>query len=184
MSLKGLTGGLYRPLTDEAVQTIHDASIRILEKTGFTYESGLEDTLAMLEKAGVTVDREKTRILFPKDLITDLAAKAPERVVLYSRDGKNDLDLTEHRVLDTIASVGPGGNFMTADHTIAHMRKEYFNGNGVTDRKTRDTWVKEGAQDTWSRARKMVKEMLAEEEKSYLPKALDKKIQEKYCILL
>jgi len=483
LSLKGLTGGLYRPLTDEAVQTIHDASIRILEKTGFTYESGLEGTLAMLEKGGTTVDREKTRILFPKDLITDLAAKAPERVVLYSRDGQNDLNLAEHRVylgtggaaikildletgkarpstlndlyqlgrladrlenihfflrpcvptdipesaydinvfytalkatgkhvmagvndvegfqkilelaamvaggmeklqerpfisvitsfaisplklctqstrimqeavkhrvpvalscapmagstspitmagtlaqvhaeqlagiaicqltntgapilyggipgmanltnmgylgggvecgmmnaaihqlanhikvpnynssglsdakipdaqagwekaittllvamsgsnyvhhaagmlesmltvayeqfviddeiigmcckalkgidvdaehlaLDTIASVGPGGNFMTEDHTIAHMRKEYFNGNGVTDRKTRYSWVKEGAQDTSSRARKMVKEMLAEEEKSYLPEALDQRIREKYCILL
>ena len=94
-----------------------------------------------------------------------------------------DVD-AEHLALDTIASVGPGGNFMTADHTIAHMRKEYFNGNGVTDRETRDTWVKEGAQDTWSRARKMVKEMLAEEEKSYLPEALDKKIREKYRILL
>lgn len=483
MNLNGLSGGLYRPLTDEAVQTIHDASIRVLEKTGFTYESGLEDTLAMLEKAGATVDRENTRIFFPKDLITDLAANAPERVVLYSRDGKNDLDLTEHRVylgtggaaikildlqtgkarpstlndlyqlgrlvdrldnihfflrpcvptdipgsaydinvfytalkatgkhvmagvndvegfqkvlelaamvaggvkklqespfisvitsfaisplklctqstrimqeavrhripvalscapmagstspitmagtlaqvhaeqlvgiaicqltntgapilyggipgmanltnmgylggavecgmmnaaihqlanhinvpnynssglsdakipdaqagwekavttllvamsgsnyvhhaagmlesmltvayeqfviddeiigmcckvlkgidvdaehlaLDTIASVGPGGNFMTADHTIAHMRKEYFNGNGVTDRKTRDTWVKEGEIDTWSRARKMVKEMLAKEEKSYLPEALDRKIRKQYDILL
>ena len=483
MSLKGLSGGLYRPLTDEAVQTIHDASIRILEKTGFTYESGLEDTLVMLEKAGATVDRENTRILFPKDLITNLAATAPKRVVLYSRDGKNDLDLTEHRVylgtggaaikildletgkahpstlndlyqlgrlvdrldnihfflrpcvptdipesaydinvfysafkatgkhvmagvndvegfrkvlelaavvaggveklqespfisvitsfaisplklctqstrimqeavkhripvalscapmagstspitmagtlaqihaeqlvgiaicqltnpgapilyggipgmanltnmgylggavecgmmnaaihqmanhiqvpnynssglsdakipdaqagwekavttllvamggsnyvhhaagmlesmlavayeqfviddeiigmcckalkgidvdaehlaLDTIASVGPGGNFMTEDHTIAHMRKEYFNGNGVTDRKSRDHWVQEGAQDTWSRARKMVKEMLAEEEKSYLPEALDRKIRKQYDILL
>jgi len=483
MNLKGLTGGLYRPLTHKAVQAIHDASIRILEKTGFTYESGLEHTLAMLEKAGARVDREKMRILFPKDLITDLAAKAPERVMLYSRDGANDLDLSEHRVylgtggaaikildldtgkarpstsndlyqlgrlvdqldnihfflrpciptdipesaydinvfytalkatgkhvmagvndvegfqkvlelaamvaggveklkenpfisviasfaisplklctqstlimqeavkqripvalscapmagstspitmagtlaqihaeqlvgiaicqlthpgapilyggipgmanltnmgylgggvecgmmnaaihqlanhiqvpnynssgltdakipdaqagwekavttllvamggsnyvhhaagmlesmltvayeqfviddeiigmcckalkgidvdaehlaLDTIANVGPGGNFMTADHTIAHMRKEYFNGNGVTDRNTRHTWVKEGAQDTWSRARKMVKAILAEEEKSYLSEALDREIRETYAILL
>ena len=104
MSLKGLTGGLYQPLTDEAIQTIHDASIRILEKTGFTYESGLEDTLDVLEKAGAALDRENARILFPKDLITDLAAKAPERIVLYSRDGKNDLDLTKHRVY-----LGTGG---------------------------------------------------------------------------
>ena len=483
MSLKGLSGGSYRPLTEEAVQTIHDASTRILENTGFTYESGLEETLEMLEKAGATVNRREKRIFFPKDLIADLAAKAPERVVLCSRDGKNDLDLTEHRVylgtggaaikildldtgkarpttlndlyqlgrlvdrldhihfflrpcvptdipksaydinvfytalkttgkhvmagvndvegfrnvlelaamvagdmeklkegpfisvitsfaisplklctqstrimqeavkyripvalscapmagstspvtmagtlaqvhaeqlagiaicqlahpgapvlyggipgmanltnmgylggavecgmmnaavhqlanhiqvpnynssglsdakipdaqagwekaattllvamggsnyvhhaagmlesmlavsyeqfiiddeiigmccralkgievddehlaLDTIAGVGPGGNYMTADHTIAHMRKEYFSGNGVTDRKTRDTWTREGALDAWSRARKMAVALLAEEEKSYLPEALDQKIRKRFDILL
>ncbi len=483
MELKGLTGELYRPLTDDAVQTIHDASIRILAEIGFTYESGLEETLAMLEAAGATVDRENTRIRFPRKLIAELAASAPERVLLHSRDGKNDLDLTEHRVylgtggaaikildldtgkarpttlndlyqlgrlvdrldnihfflrpcvptdipesaydinvfyaalkatgkhvmagvndvegfqkvlelaamvagsleklqekpflsvitcfaisplklctqstrimqeavnhgipvalscapmagstspitmagtlaqihaeqlvgiaicqlthpgapvlyggipgmanltnmgylggavecgmmnaavhqlanyikvpnynssglsdakipdaqagwekalttllvamggsnyvhhaagmlesmlavayeqfiiddeiigmcckalkgidvdaehlaLDAIAGVGPGGDFMTADHTIAHMRKEYFTGNGVSDRKTRDTWVAEGAQDTWLRARKMVTKMLAEEEKSYLPEDLDGKIRKRFDILL
>ena len=483
MNLKGLSGGRYRPLSDEAVRTIHDASIRILEKTGFTYESGLDDTLEMLENAGVFVNRENRRILFPKDLITDLLNKAPEQVILYSRDGKNDLDLSEHRVhlgtggaaieildletgnarpstlndlyqlgrlvdqldnihfflrpcvptdipesaydinvfytalkatgkhvmagvnnveslrnvldiaamvadgmenlqerpfisvitcfaisplklctpstrimqeavkhripvalscapmagstspitmagtlaqvhaeqlagitlcqltnpgapilyggipgmanltnmgylggavecgmmnaaihqlahhirvpnynssglsdakipdaqagwekatttllaamggsnyvhhaagmlesmlavayeqfviddeiigmcckalkgidvddehlaLDTINRVGPGGNFLTEDHTIAHMRKEYFNGNGVTDRKARDHWEREGSQDTWSRARKMVYELLAEDEKSYLPETVDRRIREKYRILI
>ncbi|MEX1327846.1 MAG: hypothetical protein AB1Z29_13660 [Desulfobacterales bacterium] len=32
------------------------------------------------------------------------ADRAPERVVLFSRDGKNDLDLTQHRVY-----LGTGG---------------------------------------------------------------------------
>jgi len=32
------------------------------------------------------------------------AAGAPERVILFSRDGKNDLDLTQHRVY-----LGTGG---------------------------------------------------------------------------
>jgi trimethylamine--corrinoid protein Co-methyltransferase len=94
-----------------------------------------------------------------------------------------DVD-AEHLALDTIARVGPGGNFMTADHTLAHMRKEYFNGSGLTDRKTRDVWVKEGRQDTWSRARKMVKEILAKEEKSYLAEDLDRKIRKQFDILL
>ena len=79
MNLKGLTGGLYRPLTDEAVQIIHDASIHILEKTGFTYESGLEDTLAMLEKAGATVNREKTRIHFQLSVTICITSRAGQK---------------------------------------------------------------------------------------------------------
>ena len=104
MNLKGLSGGQYRPLTDEQVKTIHEASLAILERTGFTYESGLENTLTMLEKAGVTVNRDQSRLFFPKDLVVEQTHKAPERVIMYSRDGKNDLDLTKDR-----AHLGTGG---------------------------------------------------------------------------
>jgi trimethylamine--corrinoid protein Co-methyltransferase len=104
MKLKGLSGGQYRPLSEEQVKTIHKASLSILEKTGFTFESGLENVLDMLNNAGATVDRDKTRIYFPGDLVIEQASKAPERVVLFSRDGQNDLDLTEHCV-----HLGTGG---------------------------------------------------------------------------
>lgn len=104
MDSKGLLGVQYRPLSDDQVRTIHEASLTVLEKTGFTFESGLEDTLEMLEKAGASVDRQRARIRFPRELITRAVSKAPRRVILYSRDGKNDLDLTEHRV-----HLGTGG---------------------------------------------------------------------------
>ena len=104
MDLIGLSGGQYRPLSKEQVKTIHEASLALLEKTGFTYESGLEDTLTMLEKAGVTVNREQSRLFFPKNLIVEQTNKVPERVIMYSRDGKNDLDLTKDRV-----HLGTGG---------------------------------------------------------------------------
>ncbi len=104
MKLKGLSGGQYRPLSEEQIKTIHEASLSILEKTGFTFETGLEDTLDMLKKAGATIDRNNARIYFPGDLVMEQSSKAPERVVLFSRDGRNDLDLTEHRV-----HLGTGG---------------------------------------------------------------------------
>jgi len=104
MSCKGLSGGLYKPLSDRDVEIIHEASLSILEKTGITYESGLENTLDMLEKAGTAIDRMTGRIKFPRDLIMAQAAKAPARVMLYSRDGRNDLDLTENKV-----HLGTGG---------------------------------------------------------------------------
>ena len=104
MNSKVLSGGQYLPLSEKQLKTIHEASLDILEKTGFTYETGLDNTLSMLENAGMTVDRERARIFFPRDKVMELAARAPEQVVMYSRDGKNDLDLTKHQV-----HLGTGG---------------------------------------------------------------------------
>ena len=44
MDLKGLAGGQYKPLSETDIQTLHEAALALLEKTGFTYESGLDDT--------------------------------------------------------------------------------------------------------------------------------------------
>ncbi len=104
MSNKGFSGGQYRPLSENQVQTIHETSLAILEKTGFTFELGLEKTLEMLEKAGARVNRDFSRVFFPRDLVMEQVGKAPERVILYSRDGQNDLDLGEDRVY-----MGTGG---------------------------------------------------------------------------
>jgi trimethylamine--corrinoid protein Co-methyltransferase len=104
MNLKGLSGGLYAPLSPDQVETIHDASLSILESIGITFESGLNTTLEMLEAAGATVDRKQARVTFPRKLVMAQAAKAPKQVMLYSRDGKNDLDLNRHQVY-----LGTGG---------------------------------------------------------------------------
>ena len=104
MKLKGLSGGQYRPLSEQQIKTIHEASLSILEKTGFTFEAGLEHTLGMLKKAGATVNRNNARIYFPGDLVMEQVVKAPERVLLFSRDRRNDLDLTKNRV-----HLGTGG---------------------------------------------------------------------------
>jgi trimethylamine--corrinoid protein Co-methyltransferase len=85
MQSGGFSGGQYRPLSEDQVKKIHEASLSILEKIGFTYEKGLESTLEMLEGAGAAVDREQSRITFPRELVMEQAARAPERVILYSR---------------------------------------------------------------------------------------------------
>jgi trimethylamine--corrinoid protein Co-methyltransferase len=104
MNSKGLSGGIYKPLTPQGIDAIHEASLSVLEKTGITYESGLDDTLAMLQAAGAAIDRDSARIRLPRHLVTAQAACAPRQVVLYSRDGKNDLDLTQDKV-----HLGTGG---------------------------------------------------------------------------
>ena len=55
MKLKGLSGGLYQPLSLKDIETLHDASLTILEKTGFRFEEGLDETIDLLEANGATV---------------------------------------------------------------------------------------------------------------------------------
>jgi trimethylamine--corrinoid protein Co-methyltransferase len=104
MTSKGLNGGIYKPLSDADIATIHRAALDILENTGMTYEEGLEETLDLLSAAGATVDAVRARITFPRELVTAQAATAPARVVLYGREGAHDLDLTEDKV-----HIGTGG---------------------------------------------------------------------------
>ena len=104
MNLMGLQGGQYQPLTREQVVTIHGAALKILEKTGITYEEGLEATADMLEANGAVVDRDEKRIRIPAALIEASVVKAPEQVILCGQDPKNDLNLTENRV-----HMGTGG---------------------------------------------------------------------------
>jgi len=97
MSTGGLTGGLYKPLTDQEVETIHQKALDILEQVGIGYEDDLE-ALDMLDRAGCDIDRHTARIYFPRDIVTAMVAKAPREFTLYSRDGKNDLHLGQDRV--------------------------------------------------------------------------------------
>ncbi|MGD2098281.1 MAG: trimethylamine methyltransferase family protein [Desulfobacterales bacterium] len=104
MSLKGLPGGHYQPLNHQQVENLHAAALSVLEKTGFSYEAGLDETIAMTEEFGMQVDPEHNRVYFPRDKIMELVNKAPQSVVLYSRDGENDLHLEDDRVY-----LGTGG---------------------------------------------------------------------------
>jgi len=104
MNLMGLQGGQYRPLSPGQIETIHEASLNILEQTGIAYEQGLEDTVQMLADNGATVDRERKNIKFPRKMISEQVLKAPEKVILCGRDPRNDLNLTENRV-----HLGTGG---------------------------------------------------------------------------
>jgi trimethylamine--corrinoid protein Co-methyltransferase len=86
----------------------------------------------------------------------------------------------ERLALEVIDAVGPGGNFMTHAHTLKHMRTEYFNGNGVTDRRSRTKWEQDGCLNARERARRIARKILAAPEVSYLPEAVDSAIRSRY----
>jgi trimethylamine--corrinoid protein Co-methyltransferase len=90
----------------------------------------------------------------------------------------------EYLALDVIDSAARGGDFIKSAHTMKHMKLEYFSGNGVTDTKNLDKWIKAGRLDAWKRARKIAREILARSASHYLPDEIDSAIREKYDIRL
>ena len=77
----GIAGTQYRPLSEQDVETVHNAALTILETTGVTYEEGLSETIDMLAQAGADVDRATARVRLPRPLITEQVAKAPNQVI-------------------------------------------------------------------------------------------------------
>ena len=100
----GLKGGQYQPLDNKQVEIIHEAALSILERTGIGFEEELGPVVDILIQAGAHLDPSRSRLTLPRELVQECLQLAPERVVLYSRDGKNDLDLTEDKV-----HLGTGG---------------------------------------------------------------------------
>ncbi len=91
-------GGQYKPLSDEQVETIHNAALTILEEVGITYTPDQSDLIEELRITGARIERAESRIRFDRELIKQALSHAPDRLVLYSRNGKNDLDLHGDRV--------------------------------------------------------------------------------------
>lgn len=91
----GLEGGQYKPLSDAHVLKIHHAALDVLETIGLA--DAPESGVGYLTDAGA-IQGADGRIRFPRDLVEDALAKANRSVILMSRDGLTDLDLSGDRV--------------------------------------------------------------------------------------
>ena len=72
--------------------------------------------------------------------------------------------------------------FLNTDQTFAYMRSEYYLGNGITSRDSRDKWVKAGSKDAATRAREMVNNLLSQTDEAAIPGEVDRAIRQKYNI--
>jgi len=78
------------------------------------------------------------------------------RIVFRFAQGIEVNDMT--LALNIIQKVGPGGNFLAERHMLDHLRKEHFIPD-LTDRRSYDTWLKDGTKDLVTRAKEIIKEM-------------------------
>lgn len=91
----GLSGGQYRPLSDQDMARIHAAVLDALEQIGLADAppSGID---AMCRAGAILGD--DGRIRFPRALIEDTIAKANRAITLYGRDAQHDMHLGGTRV--------------------------------------------------------------------------------------
>ncbi len=98
----GLTGGQYRPLTQDQVGRIHQSALRILEEIGVRVE--LPEAAEVFQDAGAVVNAPDRRVRIPARLIERSLRSAPSAVCLCGRDSNHDLRLEGAKV-----HMGTGG---------------------------------------------------------------------------
>ena len=98
----GLLGGQYKPLKDDDVRRISEASFELLERVGIeVHPSECRD---IFEKAGARIDAGRNRVYIPRGMVEDALATAQNEVFLAGRDPKHDMVLGGTRVY-----MGTGG---------------------------------------------------------------------------
>lgn len=91
----GMSGGTYKPLTDQGVLQIHNAALEALETVGLA--DAPQSGIGYLTQAGAELGNDG-RIRFPRALVEDTIAKANRSITLPGRDPKYDLELSGTRV--------------------------------------------------------------------------------------
>lgn len=95
-------GGYYSPLSENAVQEIHNTSMDVFEQVGvkITYQPVLD----LWKQAGADIDSEKMVARLDRKSVATLLAKAPQEITLCGRNEKNDIILSGTRT-----HMGTGG---------------------------------------------------------------------------
>ncbi len=91
----GIQGGQLELLTDEQVQSIHNAALEILSQTGLKIEN--EEAMNLLENAGADVDRDRDIATIPPYLVNESIEKAPRSIRLSARDPDQDVLMEPER---------------------------------------------------------------------------------------
>jgi len=116
MSLSGVEGGSYRPLSEESAERIHETAMRVFEEVGIEVNS--DRALDLFRSTDARVDEQNRRIRVPRDMVMNLVSKAPSQVILHGRVKRHDLTLGGSRVY-----AGTGGTALNVlDRKDGHKR--------------------------------------------------------------
>ncbi|MBU0987625.1 MAG: trimethylamine methyltransferase family protein, partial [Proteobacteria bacterium] len=103
-SRRGLSGGQYKPLSDEDIAKIDATSLRVFSEIGV--QVNFPDALELFRKAGATIDRAARIAKFDPKLVQELIELAPSVVHLYGRADNGSLDC---EIGGTKVYMGTGG---------------------------------------------------------------------------
>ncbi len=140
------------------------------------YETGILNLFSALSGSDVVIEGTSASL-------ENTAASVPEQAVIG-----NEICSFINRILqgievnpdtlavDVIREIGPGGEYLTHDHTAKHFRSEQWDAE-LGNRLTRDHWEEKGAMDIRARARDKFKKILATHQPKPLAPDVQKKLQ-------
>jgi trimethylamine---corrinoid protein Co-methyltransferase len=102
--MEALSGGQYRPLSEQQIARIHETALRILDETGVRI--GLEEAREIFRRHGARVDGEIVRI--SPAMVEKALSAAPREFLMAGREERHDLILGGRRV-----HMGTGGAALT-----------------------------------------------------------------------
>jgi len=91
----GIAGGALRPLSDRDIERIHATALDVLEKIGMA--GAFPEFREIALEAGCRMSDDE-RLCFPRTMIEDIVANAGRDFVLYGRDPRHDLHITDRKV--------------------------------------------------------------------------------------
>jgi len=109
MIRRGVTGGSFKPLTQESIDRIHQTAMRVIEEVGFEINS--EAALELFKRAGAWVDQEKNLVRLSQKRVMELIEMAPSEIRRCGQDEKQDILLGGQRVY-----TGTGGTALYIYH--------------------------------------------------------------------
>ena len=107
---------LFRHLSDQACESLHEASLQILQRTGIRLH--LPEAVKLLERAGGSVEGGD-RVYVPSNLVERALSTAPKSITMYDRLGCSAMRLGDDRCY-----YGPGSDCLNViDHRTNEHRK-------------------------------------------------------------
>jgi len=92
---KGMVGGKYKPLSDHEIEQIHQTTLDVLENIGMSNPLPQLKEVALEQGCNFT---DQGRLCFPRSLVEDVIARAGRDFVMYGRDPKHDIEMTDKKV--------------------------------------------------------------------------------------
>jgi len=109
MVRRGLAGGSFKPLSEEAIHKVHQTAMQVIEEVGFQVNS--DTVLGFFRGVGASVDQERRLVRLPQQRAMELIERAPSEVRLCGQDEKHDILLGGNRVY-----TGTGGTALYVYH--------------------------------------------------------------------
>ena len=89
----------------------------------------------------------------------------------------------ETLALEAIDRVGPGGHYLVDEHTLRHMRSEFYYPSAVVDRQGWESWQQDGSLDAHQRAKSIARDILAKHRPEPLEPAVESWIRERFDLV-